>query len=131
MNINDIIAGVSQNPALAETIGKLGIDPAIAQTALSGVLSQLSEGHDVTQIASGVAESAGLEASQVMAMLPGVVAALQGQVGGAGGDLVSGLLGKLQGGQFGDVLASLDANHDGSVVDDAVNLVKGFLSGKA
>jgi hypothetical protein len=52
-------------------------------------------------------------------------------VGGAGGDLVTGLLGKLQGGQFGDILASLDANHDGSVVDDAVNLVKGFLSGKA
>jgi hypothetical protein len=66
-----------------------------------------------------------------MALLPGAVAALQGQVGGAGGDLVTGLLGKLQGGQFGDVLASLDANNDGSVVDDAVNLVKGFLSGKA
>jgi hypothetical protein len=131
MNINDIIAGVSQNPALAETIGKLGIEPERAQSALSGVLSQLSEGHDVTQIASGIAESAGLEISQVMALLPGAVAALQGQVGGAGGDLVTGLLGKLQGGQFGDVLASLDANNDGSVVDDAVNLVKGFLSGKA
>ena len=37
----------------------------------------------------------------------------------------------VQHGQFGDILASLDANNDGSVVDDAVNLVKGFLSGKA
>jgi len=131
MDINDIIAGVSQNPALAETIGKLGIDPALAQTALGGVLSQLSQGHDVTNIASGVAETAGLDVSHVMAMLPGVVAALQGHAGGAGSDLVSGLLGKLQGGGFGDVLASLDANHDGGVVDDAVNLMKGFLSGKA
>jgi hypothetical protein len=131
MDINDIIAGVSQNPALAETIGKLGIDPAMAQTALSGVLGQLSQGGDITQIASGVAESAGLEVSQLMALLPGLVSALQGHAGGAGGDLITSLLGQLQGGQFGDVLAMLDTNKDGSVVDDALNLVKGLFSRNA
>lgn len=131
MDINDIIAGVSQNPALAETIGKLGIDPAMAQTALSGVLGQLSQGGDITQIASGVAESAGLDVSQVMALLPGLVSALQGHAGGAGGDLITSLLGQLQGGQFGDVLAMLDTNKDGSVVDDALNLVKGLFSRNA
>ena len=131
MDINDIIAGVSQNPALAETIGKLGIDPAMAQTALSGVLGQLSQGGDITQIASGVAESAGLEVSQLMALLPGLVSALQGHAGGAGGDLITSLLGQLPGGQFGDVLAMLDTNKDGSVVDDALNLVKGLFSRNA
>ena len=131
MDINDIIASVSQNPALAETIGKLGIDPAMAQTALSGVLGQLSQGGDITQIASGVAESAGLEVSQLMALLPGLVSALQGHAGGAGGDLINSLLGQLQGGQFGDVLAMLDTNKDGSVVDDALNLVKGLFSRNA
>lgn len=44
MDINDIMAGVSQNFALAETIGKLVIDPAVAQNALSGVISQLAKG---------------------------------------------------------------------------------------
>lgn len=129
MDLNDIIAGVARNPALAETIGKMGIDPAMAETALNGVLSQLSQGRDVSQIAAGVAETSGLDVSQVLALLPGVVTALQGHEGG--GDLVAGLLGKLQGGQFGDVLAMLDANKDGSVVDDALNLVKGLFSRKA
>ena len=129
MDINDIIAGVSGNPALAETISKLGIDPGMAQTALSGVLSQLSQGQDVAQIASGVAKASGLDVSQILALLPGVVAALQSHPGG--GDIVTGLLGKLQGGQFGDVLAMLDTNKDGSVVDDALNLVKGLFGGRA
>lgn len=130
MDINSIISGVSGNPAVSEIIGKLGIDPAAAQTALAGVLSQVSEGKDVSQIASGVAESTGLDVSQILALLPGVVSALQGQEGGAGGDLVAGLLGKLQDGQFGDVLAMLDTNKDGSVVDDALNLVKGLFGRK-
>lgn len=129
MGINDIIAGVSQNPAVAEAVGKLGIDPAMAQNALGGVLSQLSQGQDVSQIASGVAEATGLDVSQILALLPGVVSALQGHEGG--GDLVTGLLSKLQGGQFGDVLAMLDTNKDGSVVDDALNLVKGLFSRNA
>jgi hypothetical protein len=131
MDINDIIAGVSQNPALAETIGKLGIDPAMAQTALSDALNQLSQGGDITQIASGVAESAGLEVSQVMALLPGAVSALQEHAGDLGGDLVGNLLGQLQGGQFGDLLAMLDTNKDGGVVDDALNLVKGLFGRNA
>jgi hypothetical protein len=131
MDLNDIIAGVAKNPALAETIGNLGIDPAMAQAALGGVLSQLSQGQDVSKIAASVAESSGLDVSQILALLPGVVAALQGHAGGAGGDIVTGLLSKLQGGQFGDVLAMLDTNKDGSVVDDALNLVKGLFSRNA
>jgi hypothetical protein len=103
----------------------------MAQTALSGVLGQLSQGGDITQIASGVAESAGLDVSQLMALMPGLVSALQGHAGGAGGDLINSLLGQLQGGQFGDVLAMLDTNKDGSVVDDALNLVKGLFSRNA
>ncbi|MFM8375616.1 MAG: hypothetical protein ACKN9P_06095, partial [Phenylobacterium sp.] len=63
MDLNDIIAGVAKNPALADTIGKLGIDPAMAQNALGGVLSQLSQGQDVSQIAAGVAETSGLDVS--------------------------------------------------------------------
>ena len=31
MDLNDIIAGVAKNPALAETIGNLGIDPAMCR----------------------------------------------------------------------------------------------------
>ena len=131
MDINSIIGGVSENPAVAEIIGKLGLDPAAAKSALEGVLGQVAEGKDISQIASGVAESTGLDVSHILALLPGVVAALQGQEGGAGGDLVAGLLGKLQGGQFGDVLAMLDTNKDGSVVDDALNLVKGLFGRKA
>lgn len=131
MDINDIISAVGQSPALADTVSKLGIDPAMAQMALSGVLGQLAKGGDVTQIASGVAEASGLDVSQVLALLPGVVSALQGHAGGAGGDLITSLLGQLQGGQFGDVLAMLDTNKDGSVVDDALNLVKGLFSRNA
>ncbi len=131
MDINDFIAGLSRNTALADTIGKLGIDPALAQTALSDVLNQLSQGGDITQIASGVAESAGLEISQVIALLPGAVSALQEHAGDLGGDLVGNLLGQLQGGQFSDLLATLDTNKDGGVVDDALNLVKGLLGRNA
>lgn len=131
MDINDLIAGVGQHSAITDTISRLGIDPALAQSALGAVLSQVSQGKDVSQIASAAAGSSGLDISQVLALMPGIIAALQGQAGGAGGDLVTGLLKQLQGGQFGDVLAMLDTNKDGSVVDDALNLMKGLFSRKA
>lgn len=131
MDLNDIIAGVSQHSAVSDTISRLGIDPALAQSALGALLTQASQGKDITQIASGLAQTSGLDASHLLALLPGIVASLQGQAGGAGGALVTQLLGQLQGGQFGDVLAMLDTNKDGSVVDDALNLMKGLFSRNA
>ena len=129
MDINDIAAGIGSSPALQDLAGKLGIAPDQARSALAGVLQHVSSGQGLENVVEQVAARAGIDRAQVQAFLPSVIGLLQGhaQTAPAGAqDALSGLVSSLEGG----LLSGLDANKDGSVVDDAMGLVRGIFSGK-
>lgn len=133
MNIQEIVAGIGSNSALQAAAGKAGISPDQAQAALQGVLEHVSAGQPADGVVESVAARAGIDPAQVQQVLPSILGALQQHAAnapeGAGGGL-SGLLGSLQSSPLGGLLAGLDANKDGSVVDDALGMVKGLFGGK-
>jgi hypothetical protein len=133
MDIQDIVAGLGSNPGLRDLAGKFGISPDQAQSALQGVLAHLDDGGSIETMAESVAAKAGLDPALVQKLLPDVTGLLQGHVEGASADVqsaLSGVLGSLRGSPFGDLLAGLDADKDGSLVDEAMGTMKGMFGGK-
>jgi len=133
MDIQEIVNGIGSSSALQEAAAKVGISPDQAQSALQGVLHHVSAGQPLEGMIEGVAAKAGIEPAQVQRFLPSVMGLLQGHAENATEGVqatLSGLLGSLQGSPVGGLLSGLDANKDGSVVDDALGMMKGLFGGK-
>lgn len=133
MDIQEIAAGIGSSQALQDVAGKLGISTDQAQNALQGVLQHLDGGGSVENIAETVAAKAGIDPAQVQQFLPSVLGLLQGHAENANEGVqgaLTGIMGSLQNSPFGGLLSGLDANKDGSVVDEAMGMVKGLFGGK-
>jgi hypothetical protein len=133
MDIGEIVAGIGSSSALQDVAGKVGISPDQAQAAIQGVLQHVSSGESMEGLVESVAAKAGLDPAQVQQFLPSVMGLLQGHADNASEGVQStltGIMGSLQNSSMGGLLSGLDANKDGSVVDEAMGLVKGLFGGK-
>ncbi|MDP3659462.1 hypothetical protein [Phenylobacterium sp.] len=133
MDIQEIAAGIGSSQALRDVAGKLGISPEQAQTTLQGVLQHLSSGGQMESMVEGVAAKAGISAATVQQFLPSIMGLLQGHSENASEGVqaaLTGVIGSLQGSPIGGLLSGLDANKDGSIVDDAMGMMKGLFGGK-
>lgn len=133
MDIHEIVAGIGSSNALKEAAGKVGITSDQAQSTLQAVLQQVSAGQPMEGMVENVAAKAGVAPEQVQQFLPSIMGLLQGHADNAAEGTqatLSGLMGSLQNSPFGGLLSGLDANKDGSVVDDALGMVKGLFGGK-
>lgn len=134
MDIQEIVAGVGSSEALQGVAAKLGMSPDQAQAALQGVLQHVSAGGQIEGMVDSVAAKTGVDPSLVQQLLPSVMGLLQGHAENASEGVqttLTGLMGSLQNSPFGSLLSGLDANKDGSVVDDALGMVKGMFGRKA
>lgn len=129
MDIREIVAGIGSSTALQEAAAKVGISPDQAQTALQGVLQHVSAGQPMEGMVQEIAAKVGIDPAQVQRFLPSIMGLLQGHADNASVGVQATLAG-LQGSPIGDLLSGLDANKDGSVVDDALGMVKGLFGGK-
>jgi hypothetical protein len=133
MDIQQIVAGIGSNNALQTAAGKAGISPDQAQSALQGVLEHVSAGQPAEGMVESIAARAGIDPAQVQQFLPSILGVLQQHAANAPEGAqsgLSGLMSSLQGSPLGGLLAGLDANKDGSIVDDALGMVKGLFGGK-
>jgi len=133
MDIGEIVAGIGSSSALQDVAGKVGISPDQAQAAIQGVLQHVSSGDSMEGLVESVAAKAGLDPAQVQQFLPSVMGLLQGHADNASEGVqatLGGIMGSLQNSPMGGLLSGLDANKDGSVVDEAMGLVKGLFGGK-
>lgn len=133
MDIGEIVAGIGSSSALQDVAGKVGISPDQAQAAIQGVLQHVSSGESMEGLVESVAAKAGLDPAQVQQFLPSVMGLLQGHADNASEGVQStltGIMGSLQNSPMGGLLSGLDTNKDGSVVDEAMGLVKGLFGGK-
>jgi hypothetical protein len=133
MDIHEIVAGIGSSSALKDAAAKVGINPEQAQSALQGVLQHVSAGQPMEGMVENVAAKAGIDQAQVQQFLPSIMGLLQGHAENASEGVqatLSGLMGSLQSSPVGGLLSGLDANKDGSVVDDALGMVKGLFGGK-
>lgn len=133
MDIQEIVSGIGSSQALQDAAAKAGVDPSQAQSMLQGVLEHVNSGGEVEGMAEGVAAKIGVDPSMVQQFLPSVMGLLQGHSENAS-EGVQGVLGalinNLQGSSAGGVLSALDANKDGSIADEAMEMVKGLFGGK-
>ena len=133
MDIQEIAAGIGSSGALQGVAAKLGMTPDQAQATLQGVLQQVSAGGSAEGVVEGVAAKTGVDPAQVQQFLPHVMGLLQGHADTAPQAAqtgLAGLMGSLQSSPLGGLLSGLDANKDGSIVDDALAMAKGLLGGK-
>jgi hypothetical protein len=133
MDIQEIVGGIGSSQALQDVAAKLGISSDQAQSALQGVLSHVSSGEASEGMVEQVAAKAGIDPAQVQQFLPQVMGLLQGHAENASEGVqttLTGLLGSLQNSPIGGLLSGLDANKDGSIVDEAMGMVKGLFGGK-
>jgi hypothetical protein len=133
MDLQEIAAGIGSSDALRDAAAKAGISPEQAQATLHGVLEQVTGGGSLEGMVEGLAAKAGVDPSNVQAFLPSIMGLLRGHADNAEEGVqaaLGGLLGSLQNSPAGGLLSGLDANHDGSLVDDAMGLVKGLFGKK-
>ena len=130
MDIQEIVAGIGSSQALQDVAGRMGVPPEQAQAMLGGVLEHMAGDGPLEGMAETVAGRVGVEPAQVQAFLPAVMGLLQGhQANAAEGTagVLGSLMSSLQGSAVGGLLSGLDANKDGSIVDEAVGLAKGLF----
>ena len=130
MDIQEIAAGIGSSAALQSVAQRLGMTPDQAQSVLQGVLQHASTGGSVEGMAEDVAANTGVPPAQVQQFLPEVMGLLEGHAQNAPEGVLaglSGLMGSLQGSPFGGLLSGLDANKDGSIVDDVLGMAKGLF----
>jgi hypothetical protein len=133
MDIGEIVAGIGSSSALQDVAGKVGITPDQAQSALQSVLQQVSAGQSLDGMVENVAAKVGLDPAQVQQFLPSIMGLLQGHAENATDGVqttLTSIMGSLQSSPIGGLLSGLDANKDGSVVDEALGMVKGLFGGK-
>lgn len=120
MSLASLLSDLTQPDALSNLTEKLGVSPEIAQKLLSSVATHADAGvNNAEDLSQKVATATGLDSTQINAMLPNIVDYFKTQ-GGRLGDNAQGLLNTVLGPntQLGSALSGLDANGDGSIVDD-------------
>lgn len=147
MDIQSIVAGIGASGALQDAAAKHGISPDQAQSAVQAVLEQIQGGGSIEGIAENVAAKAGISPSIAQAILPTVTGLLQGHAANAEagvqgvlggvinslqsipgiGGMISGLDANHDGSIADEALGMLDSNHNGSVLDEAAGLLGGFM----
>ncbi|MEL6488018.1 MAG: hypothetical protein AAFQ13_12845 [Pseudomonadota bacterium] len=118
--LDGIMKQVSGSPdTVASLAEKVGIDPALAAKAVAALGQSHGEEGDTVELA---AQKTGLDTSA----LSGIVSQLGGE--GALGSIAEGLQGQ-EGGLAG-VMSMLDADGDGSPLDDIADMASGFFGKK-
>lgn len=133
MDISQITAAIGSSDALKAVAAKVGMTPEQAQSALHGALEHVTAGGDLSNLAEGLAAKVGISPAQVEQFLPSLTGLLQGHSDTASDSLqgmLGGLMGSLQSGGAAGLLSQLDANKDGSLMDDALGLAAGFFGKK-
>lgn len=125
--LDELLAQAGGQIDIAGMASKLGVDPAMAQSALGQLLPQIADpGVDNAAAISKVAGSNGLDAGALGALLPQLLQQVQG-AGGAGGvleQLMAGLGGNSggAGGMLGQVGGMLDRDGDGNPINDIMGI---------
>lgn len=130
MNIEELASNIGSSGALNAVATRLGMTPDQAQATLQGVLQHVSTGAPAGDAVEGVAARAGVAPAQVEQFLPEVMGLLKRHADSVPEGVqgrVSGLLGSLTSSPLGGMLSGLDANKDGSIVDDALGMAKGLF----
>jgi hypothetical protein len=115
--LDSIIGQVTGNVDLKDLAAKVGLDPAMAATAIGALTAgHQAEGDTITTAAA----SSGLDASKLQEIV--------GQLGGEGGlgNLAS-MLG--QGDLMKTVTGMLDKDGDGNPINDIAGMAKGLFGG--
>lgn len=128
MNADALIAQMNQSGSLASLAEKLGApSDMVARIAHAAASHAQADDADIEQLASRVAGSTGFDLAQIQGMLPMLLTGMRDHAGAIEGAL-GGVLGK--GSSLAAMLSSLDADKDGSLVDDAMGLVGGLFGKK-
>jgi hypothetical protein len=130
--LDDLLAQPGNTVDIGALAGKFGVDPAVAQSALGQLQPQIADpGVDNKAAFADVAGKTGLDAGVLMAMLPQLLAAVQGSGGGSSqGDVPGQLLSGLQGGpgsggggMLGQIAGMLDRDGDGNPLNDIMGML--------
>jgi len=130
MDIQEIAAGIGTSAAFGNVAAKVGVAPEQAQAALQLILERVVAGQGLDGLAQNVATQVGLDPAAVERLLPSVLGLVEGHAANANEGVqgvLSGIINSLRESAGSGLLSALDANQDGSVVDDALNAVKGLL----
>ena len=113
---DSILGQVSQHADIGNLAARVGISPEMAEKAIVALGAAHQQPGDTVQQA---ADQTGLDT--------GVMGQIVQQIGGEGslGEFARMIAASPQ---AAGILASLDQNHDGSVIDDLGNMAKGFFS---
>jgi hypothetical protein len=134
MDIGEIVAGIASSDALKSVAAKAGIAPGQASNALQGILEHVQTGGAPDLGALGdIAAKAGLGPAQIQAFLPSILGLVSGHAQNANEGVqavLGGLVGSLEKGGLGGLLSGLDADRDGSVLDDAAGMLGGLFGKK-
>ncbi len=124
MNVQDILAQLGGADALKDLGAKFGLSPEDAMKGATGLLENAQVG-DPMQVAQTAAAKTGLDVGALAAMLPGLMAML----GGAGG-MAEQLSKTLMASPLGGLLAGIDKDKDGNIVEDIVDMAGGLFGKK-
>lgn len=124
MNVQEVIAQLGGVDGLKELGAKFGLSPEDAVNGAQGLLENASAG-DPQQVAQAAAAKTGLDANALVAMLPGLLAML----GGAGG-VAEQASKMLMGSPLGGLLAGIDKDKDGNIIEDLADLAGGLFGKK-
>jgi hypothetical protein len=133
MDLSAIVQQLQGAGGLGALAEKLGLSPDQTHQVAASAAQHVDAGtSDAAELAQKVAQSTGLDAGAITSMLPGLLGGLQSHAGGLGEaaqNAINGLVGNNS--MLKGLLAGLDKDKDGSVVDDAVDLVKGLFGDKS
>lgn len=126
--LDELLAQAGGNLDIGAIAGKLGVDPALAQSALGQLLPQIADpGVDNAAAMADVAGKTGIDAGALGGLLPQLLEAAQGggASGGVLGQLMAGLGGGAAGagGMLGQVAGMLDRDGDGNPIDDIMDML--------
>lgn len=131
MDLSSIVQQVQSAGGIGALAEKLGLSHEDTQKVAAAAAEHVDGGTtDAGELASKIASSTGLDVSAIQNILPGLLGGLQshaGNLGDAAQSAFSSLLG--QNSMLQGLLSGLDKNKDGSIVDDALGMVKGMFGG--
>lgn len=115
--LDSVLSQVGGNLDVASIASRFGIDPALAQQAVTALAGAQPQPGDTIAAA---AQQTGIDA--------GLLAQIAGQLGGEGGlgQIASALAANPQ---AAGLLGMLDRNGDGSPIDDVLGMAKGLFGG--
>jgi len=123
--LEQLLAQAGGNVDVGAIASQFGINPAMAQSALGQLLPQIADPNvDNAEAVADVAGKTGLDAGALGALLPQLLAAVQGAGGQSDvlGQLTAGLSGSNAGGLLGQVSGMLDRDGDGNPINDIMGM---------